>query len=578
MDAKVFAGKYRVERELSQEQAGRTYLTDGPDGSRAIVKVVRPADAAAAAAIEKDVALIAGIRHPALPAVYEWGHDGADFFVVREYVPGADLELERGQQGSFAPLTAARYGVEASDALAQIHRRGLVHGNVKAANIIRTPEDEIKLVGNSLGAVSAASLPPGAPPSAAYYLAPEQVEGGGAPTPATDVYAMGVVLYELIAGHVPFDGETAAVVADKQAHEAPAPIGGVADDVPPALEAVIMRALEKSPQARYADGEALKVALHDVIEPPVVVASAGPLPPRKRSVWPWVIAGAVVVIAALVLAWALGAFGAHEVAIPDVVGMPRAGATASITAAGLQVGNITFSGGSVPGVADGAVSVETPLAGTRVDPATKVDLVLAGAESVTVPDVIGLTEAQATAQLQNAGLVSGTISMTPTSAVAAGQVTSQSPSAGAAAVKGASVALTIAQSPSTPVVPDVTNRTRASAESILQAAGFTVRVVLNSNASVASGRVIDQDPTAGVNAQTGATVTIVVSTGPGTVRVPNVVGMTQAAAVNALTAAGFKSQITLQTGGGTVGDVVDQSPLAGRRAVAGSTVTITVVQ
>ncbi len=577
MEPKVFAGKYRVERELGPESTGRTYLTDGPGGSRAIVKVVHPADAAAGAAIEADVALIAGIHHPVLPMVFEWGHDGADLFVVREYVPGADLELELGQQGRFAPLTAARYVEAASDGLAQIHRRGLVHGNVKAANLIRTPEDEIKLVGNSIGVSGSAALRADAQPSAAYYLAPEQVEAGASPSPATDVYAMGVVLYELITGHVPFDGPTAAAVADKQAHAEPAPIGNVEPEVPAALQAVIMRALEKSPQARYADGDALRAALHDVLEPAPAVTAAMPAP-RKRSAWPWVIAGLAVVAMALVLAWALGAFGTHESAVPNLVGMTRADAAGALSAAGLQLGNVTFSGGPVTGIADGSVTSENPIAGTRVDPATKIDIVLAGSESVRVPDVVGLTEAQATAELQNAGLVSGPVSTVVTSAVAAGQITSQSPVAGTTADKGSTVSLSIAQAPSAPVVPDVLNRTRNSATSILTAAGFNVKVVLNSSATIASGRVIDQDPTAGVNAQTGSTVTIVVSSGPGTVRVPNVVGMTQADAVNALTAAGFKSQITLQTGGGTVGDVVDQSPNAGTRAVSGSTVTITVVQ
>lgn len=577
MDPKVFAGKYRVERELGEAPAGRTYLTDGPDGSRAVVKVVHPVDAAAAAAVERDVSLVAGIRHPALPMVYEWGHDGADFFVVREYVPGADLELELAQQGRFAPLTAARYGVDAADALAEIHRRGLVHGNVKAANLIRTPEDEIKLVGNGLGLSAAEFLAPDAPPSAARYLAPEQVEGGGVASPATDVYAMGVVLYELIAGHVPFDGPSAEMVAHEQTHEAAVPIGSVADDVPPALEAVIMRALEKVPEARFADGEALKVALLSAIELPDMSASAAG-PPPKRGPWPWILAAVVLVGAALALAWALGVFGGVTVAVPDVVGMPRAGAASAISAAGLQLGTVTFAGASVPGLADGAVSEQNPVAGAKAGPSTTVDLVLAGTESVRVPDVIGLTQAQAIAQLQNAGLVSGVVSVVTTTVAASGQVTSQSPAAGGTAAKGASVALTVAQAPSTPSVPDVTNRTRASAESILQAAGFAVTVVMNSNSSVPAGRVIDQDPSAGVNAQAGTTITIVVSTGPARVTVPDVGGMTQSQAVNTLTTAGFKARVTLQTGGGTVGTVVDQSPNANAEAVSGSTVTITVVQ
>jgi serine/threonine-protein kinase len=578
MESKVFAGKYQVERELGETGSGRTFLAVGPDDERVVVKVVHPVDGIAAAAVEHDVDLISGIKDPTLPTVFEWGHDGPDFFVAREYVPGADLELELGQQGSFAPLTAARYATQAADALAQIHRRGLVHGNVKTANLIRTPEDEIKLVGNSLGLAGPAVPPPGAPPSAAHYLAPEQAEGAAATSPATDVYAMGVVLYELIAGRVPFDGPTAASVLDQQAHSAPAPIGETAEELPPALEAVIMRALEKAPEARFADGDALRAALQDAVSGPKAVAPAVVVAPRKRSVWPWVTAGVVIVAAALAVAWALGAFGTSEVAVPGVVGMTQSQASAAIFAAGLQVGNITFAGAPVAGVADGSVSSESPAQGTKVDPSSKVDLVLAGAQTVQVPDVVGLTEAQATVALQDAGLVSGTVSQVATTAVAAGTVATQSPLAGTTVDKGASVDLLIAQSPATPAVPDVTGQTQAHAVSVLQNAGFVVTVVQAASTSTPAGEVIDQNPSAGVTAQTGSRVTITVSTGPAMVAVPDVLGTTQADAVNALTAAGFAPHVTLHTGGGPVGTVIGQSPAAAVKAAIGSTVIIVVAQ
>ena len=577
MEARTFAGKYVVERELGEAAGGRTFLAAAPDGSRVVVKVVHPVDAAAAEDVERDVSLISGIRHPALPAIHEWGHDGRDFFVVREYVPGADLGLELGQQGRFAPVTAARYGAEAADALSQIHRRGLVHGNVKTANIIRTPEDEIKVVGSSLG-LAEPGLAPGAPPTAAYYLAPEQVEGG-ALSPATDVYAMGVVLYEMITGHVPFDGPTAAAVADEHLHAVPAPIGDSVPDMSPALETVIMRSLEKSPGARFADGEALRAALVSVYEPvSPSSAPAGSAPARARSPWPWVGVGVVVVLAALGIAWAMGAFtpAVHEAVVPNVAGMTQADASVAVIRAGLQLGAVTFSGRSVTGVPDGSVASQSPAAGTKVDPASKIDLVLSGVESVKVPNVIGLTETQATINLQAAGLVAGTVTNVATASVPAGMVLVQSPVAGTAAAKGTAVDLQVSQG--SVAVPDVVGATQSDAESAVESAGFVASVTQKSSSSVPSGRVIEQNPTAGVQAQPGSTVTIVVSTGPGLAAVPDVVTMTQADAVNALTAAGFTSHVTLLTGGGTVGTVIDQTPNAGVKAAPGSTVEITVAQ
>ena len=572
MDPRVFAGKYRVERELGEAALDRTYLADGPDGERVVVKVVHPVDAAAAVAVEKDVSLISGIRHPALPIVHEWGHDGSDFFVVREYVPGADLELELGQQGRLAAVSAARYGELAAGALAEIHARGLAHGNVKTANLIRTPEDEIKLVGNSLG-LAGPAWKADAPPAAAYYIAPEQFAGAPA-SAATDVYSMGVVLYELIAGKVPFDGTNAAAVADRHVHEVPTPIGEAAPDVPASLDAVVMKALEKAPEARFADGAALAAALHSVLMP----AAVPPVPVEapRRSVWPWIAVIALLAVIGLGVAWAMGAFGVHEVKVPDVVGLTQTQATDALTAAGLQVGAVTFAGQTVAGIADGSVSSQSPGKDTNVDPSTKVDLVLAGIEQVTVPDVVGLSQTQATIDLQSAGLVAGTVTTVATTSVPPGQVLVQSPVAGAGAAKGTAVNLQVSQNSAT--VPDVTGVARAAAEATLKAAGFVVSVQQRASATVASGRVIQQAPTGGVTAQTGSTVMIVVSTGIAQVSVPDVFGMTQAAATNALTAVGFRTRVTLQTGGGTVGTVVDQNPNANVRRPAGSTVTITVVQ
>jgi len=581
MDEKVFAGKYRTVRELSSDVSGRTWLATGPDGAEVVVKVVHPSDATDAELIEKDVELVSGVSDPALPNVLEWGHQDGDFFVVRDYVEGTDLKKELDAQGRFAPYSVARFGSAAAEALAQLHARGLAHGNVRTANLIRMPSDDIKLVGGGLGMRDAATgLAAGAPASAAWYLAPERVEGAP-PSPASDIYALGAVLYELAAGHPPFQGGSAAAVADLQLHQTPEPLSVLDPDVPASLENAVMKALEKAPEARWASAEDMRVALDGVelAESPVPAPAPQAPPARKSRAGLWVAVIVLVALLALGAAWAFGLFGGGGgIAVPDLAGKSLPEARAAVVAAGLDVGIVSYAGVPVAGIADGLVSEQAPVAGSKAPKGTKVDLVLAGREMVSVPIVTGRTQSEATTLIQNAGLTVGVVTTVATTSVGAGQVTSQLPEPDSQAAKGSLVDLWVAVAPTTAAVPDVVGMAQEDADAALTNAGFDVKVVDQASSTVSKGDVIEQDPTAGVTAQIGSTVTIRVSTGPATTTVPNVVGKTQAQAVNSLTAAGFLAQVTLQTGGGTVGDVVDQSPASGTKAPTGSKVTITVVQ
>lgn len=585
MDEKVFGGEYRVERELGTETVGRTYLAAAPDGRKVVVKVVRPADAATADIVESDIAEISGIRHPALPRVLKWGHDSQDFYVVREYVGGVDMKRVLREQERLAGVVAARYGAEAADALAQIHDRGLVHGNVKTANLIRLPEDPsapsaIKLVGYGLGLRGDAAAVTGtAPPGIAHYLAPEQVAGEPV-TPQTDIYSLGAVVYEMVTGRVPFDGATAAEVADKHVHDVPTPVRELAPDVPAPLERAIMRALEKSPRERFASAAEFKDALDAAAASATRVAAAASPPPKRTNPWLWVALAAIALLLIAGVAWAIGAFrGGPTTGVPNFVGKPVAEATAGIEAVGLTVGKVTYSGTTVAGVVDGTVTSQTPAPSTQVAAGSQVDLVVSGAQKASVPSVIGLTQADAAAAVQGAGFVVGSVTQVTTSTVPAGSVVSQSPAAGATLAQGGTVTFSIAVAPpAAGTVPDLSGLSGDQASDAVAAAGFKPKVVRQTNADVAAGFVIDQNPAAGVQAAPGSTVTIVVSSGPAPVEVPSVTTKTQTDATNTLTNAGFKVTVTLATGGGPVGTVTAQSPGAGTLAAPGSTVVITVAQ
>ncbi len=578
MDEMVLGGRYRVVRELDADLTRKTYLAADDSGAEVIVRIARPENAEDAASMEKAVSEISGIVSETLPRIHEWGNDGSDFFVLRDFVPGADLATELGLQGRFAPIAVARIGETAAGALEELHARGLVHGSVSTASLVKTPEDTIKLVGHEFGPRPAA-MPESADAAltAARYLAPEQIEGGGA-TPATDVYSLGVVLYELAAGRAPFDGPTAAAITDQHVHAAPAPLRQVAPDVPMELERVIMRALEKVPGERFPSAAAMHAALATVVSP----APLGPpaeieYPPDRTARWVWAVAIVLLALVVAGLAWAFA--GAGKTPVPDLNAMTLVRATSAVNAAGLRLGSVSFSGASSPGVSDGSVSAQYPAAGTDVSKGTSVDLVLAGQETVDVPNLLGLAEAQATTALSQAGFAVGGVSRISTSTAVEGTVIGQEPAAGAKAPKGSQVTLRIAEAgPATVPLPDVSGNTRDAASTMLRNAGFTVSVVTQASTSVSSGFVISQSPQGGASTQVGSVVTIVVSSGPPNSTVPDVKGDTQVTAVNALTSAGFRSQIATQTGGGTVGTVVKQRPTGGTKAAPGSTVVITVAQ
>lgn len=441
-DARVFAGRYRVERELGVESSGRTYLAAAPDGERVVVKVVRPVDDGAAGVVEDELLRVSGLDHPGLPHIYEWGRDGRDLFVVREWLPGEDLKTQLARDGRLSPGVAAAYAADVADALERIHLRGVIHGNIKTANIIRTPEGATYLLGYSLGLQGdAARAMTNAHPSVAHYLAPEQVRGD-AVTPATDIYALGTVLYELVAGRVPFDAASAAGVADQQANTAPRPLRDIAPDVPLALERIIMQAMEKSPGERHATAAAMRDELRAFAGIGTPSPAPALAPVRRSNPVPWIAAGlAALFVVALASAMAAGVFKSADVEVPDLTGRPLSDASASLIASGLELGSVGYRGAPVPGLPDGAVASQIPAPGTRAHAPSRVDVVLAGAERVQVPSLVGLTRDKALAVLRSAGFVADLLSGVATSAAAPGSIVDQSPEPGVLAPKGSVVTI-----------------------------------------------------------------------------------------------------------------------------------------
>jgi beta-lactam-binding protein with PASTA domain len=270
--------------------------------------------------------------------------------------------------------------------------------------------------------------------------------------------------------------------------------------------------------------------------------------------------------------------GAANVSVPNVVGLTQAQATTAITAAGLTLGSITTQSSAT--IAAGLVISESPTAGTSVAAKSAVSLVVSsGAAPVAVPNVVGLTQAAATSAITGTGLILGTVTTQSSATVAAGLVIGESPTAGTSVTAKSAVSLIVSSGAAPVAVPNVVGLTQAAATTALSSAGLTLgAVTTQSSATVAAGFVISESPAAGASVAAKTAVSLVVSSGPAPVSVPNVVGSTQGAATTAITNAGLVVGAVTNQSSSTIaaGIVISESPAAGTSVAAKSAVSLVV--
>jgi serine/threonine-protein kinase len=427
----------------------------------------------------------------------------------------------------------------------------------------------------------------------AQYLSPEQAQGM-AVSAASDLYSIGIVLYEMLTGRVPFEGDSAVTIALKQVNERPTPPSVYNSAVTPELEAVVMRALEKEPARRFQDADefisALQAAREGIATPAMVTAPTRvepvpppseayaypeePLPPREEREggrwWLWLLA---VLVAAAGLAAVLFLTGrTQQVTVPNVVGTDEAVAQAKLR----QEGFSTDSTGKTSNQPKGRVIGQDPSGDTKADKGSTVTLtVSAGPEQVNVPQVVGLTLKSAQGRLQNAGLESSQREENSTT-VEKGRVISASPGEGEKVDKGSTVNLVVSSGPEQVDVPDVTGKPFDEAQSTLQAAGFKVTRT-DKESDKDPDTVLSQNPKGGTQADSGATIALTVAKEPTQVDVPDVTGEDVSTAVQRLSKAGFEVDQQSRDVDSPEGDgvVIEQSPQSGK-AKKGSKVTIVV--
>ncbi len=556
---------------LSSAQITETFRAEGPvrsyrartgDGREMCVKTVLASQEEAAEALGRFASLRA-IRSPVLASIIEFGQTENGYYVVREWVHGTHLG-STPLPPAMTPDVLAKAVADALDALAAIHTKGLVHGDIRPSNIVVTYEGKTKLVDTLIPGVPVGRA--GDPASSARYTSPEEI-AGQAPTAATDLYRMGLVLHELLAGSPAFDGSDAAEVIEGHRSVTAAAPSAVAPGSPVALDPVVAVALNKAPEERFPSAAVMAKAVRTAIGV------------RTSRRWVWIMLAAMLAVA--LVGGGVGAwwwFGqAPSVVVPQLVGQQRADAESALRKIGLTVGKVTEE--QTLAQPPGTVTAQTPKAGAEAAAGSAVSISVATTPKVMLPMVIGAPIEDAQVRLAQSGLRTGAITYELDRKVRPGFVKSQIPSEATEVTVGVPVALTVSMGGVAGRVPDVVGLSANDASTVLVAAGFGSRVKKKASAAIAPGDVMSQKPKAGSALLAGIPVDITVSTGvkdaTGTV-VPQLTGQGVVEAIQSLIGLNLHMGFSFVEDSANPLKVTALTPAAGTAVDPGSRVILSV--
>ena len=630
MPGKVLGGRYQVQDRIGT--GGMATVFRGRDdvlGRTVAIKTMLPqyaTDPSFAARFKQEAQAAAALQSPYIVSVYDWGKDGDTYFIVMEYLRGTDLKSGIRKHGALDCKKVAQIGSQIAQALSVAHKHDIIHRDIKPQNIMVQPDGNIKVMDFGIARAKNSHLTQdNSVLGTAHYVSPEQTQGKEL-GPTTDIYSLGIVMYESATGQVPFKGDDAISVALKQVNEQPMPPSQLNPNVDPSLEAIILKCMQKDPAARFQTADELNRALRDYLAgrlsavagataamtSPIAAGVTNKLEPgegatavsphiqrdnryrpqtateqaaeqeaererkhsRNKKLGIFAAIALLAVIGAVVMA--LLNSGTKNYPVPNLSGLTKDQAIEAIEKDGHF--QYKFSEQYDSNVEKGYVVDQNPNQGREFPEGTVINFTVSKgpepAAQVTVPDLSNMTPEDAEAELAKYKLTGKSGNSEPSDDVEVGHVCRQSPNAGTSAKAGDTITYYLSSGPNEVEVPNVSGYSENNAKSALKSAGFTnVSVVYENSDTVTSGLVVRTDPSAGTKTAANQTITVTVSSGPSDKRVdvPYVVGESYSDARYELASAGFN--VTLADGCSASGTVTYQSVTS--KAEKGTTIVLT---
>ena len=629
--SKLLAGRYELIEKIGEGGMAVVYKAKDRLLNRYVaIKILRPEftqDEQFLDSFKRESQAAAGLQHPNIVSIYDVGRTGNINFIVMELVDGRPLSDFIKENGHLDYKTTIDIAKQVASALAIAHKHQIIHRDVKPHNIMITSDGVAKLTDFGIArAVSKATMVADTSKiiGSVHYFSPEQARGAYVDE-RSDIYSLGIVMFEMLTGRVPFDGETPVEVALKHINEdVPSP-AKLVPGIPPALDKVVLKATDKYQTERYKSADEMLEALKNVEfvtqmvgdrvfagetdnkprrdenlvapvmssrredrEQEMVIAPANPRKPKaksddkkkkKRAIIIGVAAAVILALFGILYVSGIIGGGGKEVTVPDVKGMSYSEAKEVLEAKGLKIEKADEPIASEK-IEKGKIVSQTPSKNSKVKKGRTVRVILsAGNTELKVPDLKGLSYKEAKTLLSEMGLQISKGDEVDSDSVAEGLIASQYPSAKTKVDKGDIITVNISKGKKDAVIPKLVGTTFTSesdVSDILSKYGYKLGKVSYEESYETPGTIIKQSPDAGTTAEKKTSVDIVISKAKSKATVPNLNGMTYDQAESALQSLGFSvGRVTEEENNGfTAGTVFKQYPAANSEYQTGSTVDI----